>query len=111
MNRVLMMLLVTAGLVAPVTAAAVLRDPTRPASAAGDSPQARWVLQTTVVSAVRRQAMINGEWLTEGDRIRGATVQHIESNAVTLRHDGKQIQLRMAPAVRQPSALRKEAKQ
>lgn len=80
-----------------------LEDPTRPPSAeikthyveTKKSQQPRWTLNSTLVSSVRRTAIINNQAVSQGDRIHGATVVSIESSSVRLREKGREVTLMM----------------
>jgi hypothetical protein len=71
----------------------LLQDPTRPAN----QPQAataavelvRFELNYILKAEQRRQAIINGRQVAEGERIGTALVQRIDSNSVTLLVDGQ----------------------
>ena len=74
-----------------------LSDPTERTSirrAATTTPAAaRWLLQSTLVAADRRLAVINGETVGVGDTIRGARVLQITPYAVRLQTAGGTIEL------------------
>ena len=93
----------------------VLPDPTRPAAeaemlAGGVSPpMAGPVLQSVMLSAGRRNAVISGQLLTEGERFGEASLIRISENEVELSGpEGKQI-LRLFPAVEKLPVEKKEA--
>lgn len=77
--------------VAHASVAAEVGDPMRPPQAHGTRPAAVaapvWVLNSTVVSADQRSAVINGRAVTLGDWIQGARVEAIEPAWVRLRGD------------------------
>lgn len=80
-----------------------LPDPTRP-SAPGErlvAVEARsgFLLQTTTISPGRRTAVINGKTLAEGERIGGAKLVAINSHEVTLSQNGRDVYLRLMPAL------------
>ena len=54
---------------------------------------ARWHLQSTLVAADRRLAVVNGETVAVGDTIRGARVLQITPYAVRLQTAGGTIEL------------------
>lgn len=66
-----------------------LPDPTERTSmqrvATGNAVSTSWVLESTLVSADRRVAVINGNVVTVGDRVDGARVVEIGPFAVRLR--------------------------
>ena len=84
-------------------AADTLSDPTRPMSfsAAGASPGSVEplgpVLQSTVVSPLRRSAVISGRTVKLGDSIDGAIVVDIQPYEVRLRRGQRETTLRMLP--------------
>jgi MSHA biogenesis protein MshK len=77
------------GLMPVADAQQSLPDPTERTSMGGTRDTStgvtRWVLESTLVSADRRIAVINGESLMVGDRIGGARVTRIEPFSVRLR--------------------------
>lgn len=75
-----------------------LHDPTRPdfASPAKTAhATAGWQLNSTLISAHRRLAMINGKTVGVGDRVDGATVIAIRAGAVRLRRSGRQFTIHL----------------
>lgn len=78
-----------------------LPDPTRPSgmleNGGGMPAQQGFVLQGTTVSTRQRVAVINGQRLTVGERIDGATVASIQPFQVTLQRAGRDITLRLLP--------------
>ncbi len=92
--------------------AEVLRDPTRPYSAAPvvTTPTgARAIAKATgfsvtaiLVSKKRRVAIVNGKRVSEGDKVDGATVVKILADRLRLDLDGKEFMTRLPP-----DALRK----
>lgn len=78
-----------------------LPDPTRPSgvleNGGGMPAQQGFVLQGTTVSPRQRVAVINGQRLTVGERIDGATVSSIQPFQVTLQRAGRDITLRLLP--------------
>ena len=89
--------------IAPMQAGERLPDPTRPYSGVGHSRAAgqraarspRLSLQSIVVSAKRRFAVINGRVVREGDRIGGDTLTRIEPYEVILERGGKRRRLKL----------------
>lgn len=82
--------------------ASALPDPTRPADApvvrAGGAPAPGGpVLQSTLVSAARRTAVIDGRTVAVGDRVHGGTVVDIQPYEVRIRKNGRDVSLRLAP--------------
>lgn len=80
----------------------VVRDPTRPfaaaAMAAGEAVQAApdFKLTAVLVSPSRRIAVINGEFLKEGDRVNGRLISTIEPGLVRLGTGEGQLVLRVS---------------
>lgn len=78
-----------------------LPDPTRPSGwsegGSGGAGHDGYVLQATRVSAHERVAVVNGQRVAVGDRIRGATVKDIQPFQVTLQRAGRDITLRLMP--------------
>lgn len=84
--------------VAGVSQAGTLHDPTRPdfgAAAAPAHAAPGWQLNSTLISAHRRLAMINGKTVGVGDRINGATVVAIRPGKVRLRRSGHQFTIHL----------------
>jgi len=77
----------------------VLTDPTRPgswrASAGAGAPEMKYTLNYIINTDARRQAMINGTRVGEGDYVSGARVERIRQDAVTLRVNGQSRELRI----------------
>ncbi len=76
--------------IASTALAQALRDPTRPPAAganavAGKVEQSGWILQSVLISPVRRYAIINGEVVALGGSIAGAELLSIAAERVTLR--------------------------
>lgn len=82
-------------------ALAALADPTRPASfgtrSRASAPKRGPVLQSTLVSPSRRIAIINGRTYGLGARVSGAVITEIRPYEVTLKRNGREIQLRFFP--------------
>jgi len=106
MSRLFIFIMMLAGLAGNASVRADdaidrLPDPTRPslANEAGDGSAIRQglQLQSTMISTRRRIAVINGQRLTIGDRIQGASVTEIQPFQVTLQRAGRDIQLRLLP--------------
>lgn len=77
-----------------------LPDPTRPSGWSDNSgapAREGLVLQSTTLSPRQRVAVINGQRLSVGDAIQGASVTDIQPFAVTLRRAGREITLRLMP--------------
>ena len=78
-------------------------DPTAPATqtnhpaAPGAAAQSGWELHSTLVSAERRGAVINGQSLREGDQVAGARVARILAGEVFLDTPERRIHLRLLP--------------
>ena len=75
-------------------------DPTRPSGWSennGALAREGLVLHSTTVSPRQRVAVINGQRLTVGDSIHGASVTDIQPFQVTLRRAGREITLRLMP--------------
>ena len=92
-------------LVVPILANAqeTLRDPTRPWSARSVAPVGTATGVTGVrVTAIftsekRRIAIVNGQRVSEGDRVNGATVVEIRTDDLRLDFNGKTITARVLP--------------
>ena len=101
----LVLTLALLGAAAPVLGQALV-DPTRPTAIDEPEPVAkraesgpRWRLQSTLVSAERRLAIINGRSVGPGDRVDGAIVRDVRPDGATLEVDGRRIELRLLGAV------------
>lgn len=83
-----------------------LRDPLQPPqprepSTAPQIDKSRWQLSSTLVSAGRRVAIINGRVVAPGESVDGARVLGVTSNGARLRAGGQQFTIRSAtPRVR-----------
>ena len=104
MSRILLGLALLGG--AMTASAQGYADPTRPTALDEPEPVARraeagprWRLQSTLVAAERRLAIINGRTVGTGDRVDGALVRDVRPDGVTLEVDGRRIELRMLGAV------------
>ena len=105
---------------APLAAAQVLRDPTRPpvvfgkvgdGALASRSRGAEWVLQSVLLSPERRYAIINGEVLSLGGSVAGAELIAIREGEVTLRAGGVLRTVRLFPDVDLRSETAPQAQQ
>ncbi len=82
--------------------AETLYDPTQPPVGAAPAPVVETVTDTRlqlsfiINRGAERRARINGQWVTEGDRIAGAEVLRIEAAQVRLRRGGKLLVLPLA---------------
>lgn len=77
-----------------------LPDPTRPGGLSrGGEPVAgsELVLQSVLIAANRRIAVINGQKLAVGDRIRDQEVIEIRTSEVVLRRAGRERVLKLLP--------------
>lgn len=109
------MIVMVVALVVPLASfagEAEIGDPMRPSYLADTSSKATrsapsWRVESIVVSPDRRIAVINGQSLAVGDRIRGARVIAIDAYAVTLDIDGKRRQLTLTDARIKTQAERK----
>lgn len=94
---VLALLLLTASATLP--AQGTLSDPTappaRPSRSGSGHAVAHWQLQSTLVGADRRVAVINDTVLREGDPIDGARLVAIEYSTVLLEVGGRTLRLRL----------------
>lgn len=113
MSDWIIMLVILAILQAGTARAQELQDPTKPARyraapAAQQQEQATGELQleSIIYSAERRRAVINGQSLSEGDRIGEALLQRIDRYSVVVRLDGENRVLQLNSAVRK--ILRKD---
>ena len=77
-----------------------LRDPTRPYSVRTVVPTAVAAFNVTAifVSQKRRLAIVNGQRVTEGDLVDGATVVEIRKDGLRLNLEGKELTTRLLPA-------------
>ncbi len=108
-GQVVAMLL--AGIVISGTALAVpLGDPTRPPTAQpvkvhkAVHKQTHWMLNSTLVSAQRRTAVINDRVVSVGEKINGARVVEILPMKVRLRYNGRDITLvLLKKSIKRPS--------
>ncbi len=94
--------LIWLGLLLPVVALATeLKDPTRPPGARTGNPTSTTValsrlqLQQVVSGGQKASALINGELVRVGDKVRGYQVVAIAPRMVTLRRAGKTYWLKM----------------
>lgn len=104
---IVILLLVTSGIYTPVAISAEsLPDPTRPANYS-EVTEVRtqlpkelinWNVRAIRSSETGRNAIVNGKLVKVGDEIDSATIIAITSNTVVLRHDSKQLVLRLIPA-------------
>ena len=85
--------LLLGGAYTPSLADEVLRDPTRPYSAAARvvATAPRFVVNAIIVSPERRVAIVNGQRVGIGGSVDGATVIAIEKDQLVLERDGKQL--------------------
>lgn len=76
-----------------------LRDPTRPIWYQGDSPHAtgEYLLQSILISANYKTAVINGQIVKEGEQVDGATVQKINATTVELSQNNRKITIHLIP--------------
>ncbi len=81
--------------------AELLRDPTRPYSAGPVVVAARAVttfrVTAILMSEKRRVAIVNGQRVSEGDRVDGATVVEILADSLRLNLHGKELTARLPP--------------
>ncbi|MDY6943281.1 MAG: hypothetical protein SVU69_09750 [Pseudomonadota bacterium] len=70
-----------------------LQDPFQPPTAGRTAPTPAWVLQSILISAERRVAIINGQSALEGEHVSGAQVVAIEPNLVRIRKGGRDMML------------------
>ncbi len=92
-------------LVTPILAYAqeTLRDPTRPwsarsvAVATGHATTSSFRVTAIFTSDRRRVAVVNGQRVSEGDRVDGATVVEILADDLRLDFNGKAITARVLP--------------
>ena len=80
--------------------AELLRDPTRPYSARSfvRATAPTFKVMAILVSQQRRVAIVNGQRVTEGDQVDGATVVEILRQELRLDFRGKEITARLLPA-------------
>jgi len=93
-----------------ISAEQLLRDPTKPSYATSNNTAAQaeaastytapslqtWVLETTLADSKRIIAIINGQQVKVGDEVDGAYVMKIADRRVTLKHDGKLFDIKLA---------------
>ncbi len=96
-------------LAAPLAAADLQRDPTRPPSqslpAAVVSPVGSWKVSSILVSSERRVATINGRTVQEGELIDGARVVRIEPTTVRLRSGQQELSIHLSNRrIKKPTA-------
>ncbi|PUA27052.1 MAG: hypothetical protein B0W54_19675 [Cellvibrio sp. 79] len=84
-----------------------VRDPTTPleyrADRGGVTSETEWVLDSVLISAKRKLAIINGETLREGQTLPGSNsiiIQRILPQTVVLQQGEKTWVLKMSPSVR-----------
>ena len=93
--RVALLLLVTL----PVNAAHALTDPTRPAAFQGGKViQQAYQLDSILYAGSRKVAVINGQPLSEGERLQGIKVIAIKKDSVTILSKGKPRTLQLKTA-------------
>lgn len=110
-KEVVLLLVLHAPLAASSLEADELIDPTRPPPGekaglpSGDAGSRRdWTLESTLVAARRRVALINGELVSEGDSVDGARVIEIREFDVLIRTPfGRRI-LRLLPDIVEESS-------
>ena len=97
------MILIALGVACAPAGAQLLSDPTRPPGnlqvvESGESqPGAQ--LQSILISADRRLAVINGETVRQGGKYRDATVLRISEASVVLRHPDREERLDLRPGI------------
>lgn len=99
------------GLIQDSAFAQALTDPTRPPavmqtdekSAGTQNESTTPMLQSILVSPVRKQAIINGKALTVGERVGQAKIVQITENAVVLRTGNNVQTLKLFPGIEKQS--------
>lgn len=87
----------------PTDGAEVLRDPTRPYSGKPGIPEvmparaAKFSVTAILVSENRRVAIVNGQHVSEGDQVDGATVVEILAQSLRLKLRGKEFTTPLLP--------------
>jgi hypothetical protein len=85
-----------------------LQDPMRPAvrapGGAAGTAATRLRLEGIVIAASRRLALIDGEFLEEGQRIHGVSIERIDRESVTVRRNGQTVVLRPESVAAMPAA-------
>ena len=85
----------------PTDGAELLRDPTRPYTgtpvAGMPARDSSFRVTAIFISENRRVAIINGQRVSEGDRVDGATVVEILANSLRLNLHGKAFTTRLLP--------------
>jgi len=92
-----------------------LSDPTRPvdyfapaAAAKGEARSYGPVLQSTMVSPLRKRAVIDGKTVAVGDKVSDAQIVDIRPYEVILRRGNQQSSLRLMPKLGKETKLAKE---
>lgn len=94
--------------------ASALTDPTRPVDYNAPVGMAKAersygpVLQSTLVSPLRKRAMIDGKTVVVGDKINDARVVDIRPNEVVLRRGDRDTSLRLMPKLAKETQLAKD---
>ncbi len=88
----------------PTDGAELLRDPTRPYSrtptpVVRPATAATFSVTAIFVSEERRVAIVNGQHVSEGDRVDGATVVEILAHSLRLNLRGTELTTRLLPDV------------
>ena len=80
--------------------ARAMRDPTRPANYAADGVSVvnGYMLNSVMISAKRKLALVNDTFVKQGDSIDGAKVIKIQSNSVILSKREHQFEVKMLGA-------------
>lgn len=110
-----LLLILSVSLTSPLLDARELIDPTRPQVGAATSPpelgaatslpkrkaaaRSAWTLESILVAADRRVAVINGELVSEGESIDGAHVIEIRELDVLVRTPRGRMTLQLLPGV------------
>ncbi len=85
----------------PTDGAELLRDPTRPYSGTPvvvvSARDTSFRVTAIFISEKRRVAVVNGQQVSEGDRVDGAAVVEILANSIRLNLRGKEFTTRLLP--------------
>jgi len=81
--------------------ACALEDPTRPAgySTNVEVGTHEWILNSTLVGPDRRIAVINGQYVSEGDTLGNARVLGIHNSYVVIESAGERTTLQLLPGI------------
>lgn len=88
--------------VCELSVATALRDPTQPPHVSRSADVTMGLQLASILRGPdRRMALINGQWLQEGDDIAGMVVQRITENRVVMKNGTRTVALTLVPQVMQ----------